>query len=1029
LLTLLTDLPATSSQRRLTKHKYAALWNDATQCESLAHDSSYGRSSERVPLKQLSEYMWEIPQSFKPGMRVAGRIYADKTLIDKMRSDATLEQCANVSTLPGIHRWSLTMPDGHEGYGFPIGGVAAMDYDEGVVSPGGVGYDINCLAGDSLVITDLGYSLPIRQFESTWSKQLIKCFGSQRTLRSTDILRFLKLPCDKRVLRIKTELGHTLTATEDHPFLTPAGMVPLGKLRGEPVAVYSFRGVPYEEPADLTIVRESDIRNLRVPSEKTRLIAELKKRGLIPLRSGSEKLPYLLKIMGFVLGDGTVVFTKSTHIVGFFGQSKDLEDIREDIVKLGYSPSKVYSRPRRSKIVTKYGSKEFGTVEHSFKVVGRSFAALLMAMGIPSGAKARQNFGLPLWLFRLPLWQKRLFLAAFFGAELSSPKTMTNHERTFYAPMVSQNKKTQFAESGLRLMKQLRKLLRDFGVEAYPISVEKEASFGRDGLPSTRLRLQISGTPDNLIRLWSTIGFEYNRTKTFLANMAVAYLRLKLAIVEKRQAIAQAATGLRDRGISTSEIYETLTSDVANRRFIERSLYQDRVGLPRVSQEFPSFSSYVGSATRGLGRSGAVWDRIVRKEEMPFDGYVYDFTVRDSHHDFIANGFVVSNCGVRLLRTNLNEAELKPALPRLLDTLFNSVPSGLGSLGQLRVTQAELDKVITDGVEWAIDRGYGWTEDKKRCEEEGCMESADPAKVSSTAKSRGHKQLGSLGSGNHFLEIEKVDQILDVRVATHLGIERVGQILVLVHTGSRGFGHQVCGDYLRVMERAVDKYHIKLPDRQLACAPTKSPEAEDYLPAMASACNFAWVNRQMITHWTREAFEKTFGKAADALDMHLIYDVCHNVAKIENHVVDPEGHQRKVVVHRKGATRAFPPGHPDIPAEYREIGQPVLIPGSMGTSSWLLVGTAKSMELSFGSTAHGAGRFMSRAAAKRRWGPRDVQKELSDKGIMLRAAEMGTVAEEAPGAYKDVDRVAEVSHQVGIATKVCRFVPLGVTKG
>ena len=309
------------------------------------------------------------------------------------------------------------------------------------------------------------------------------------------------------------------------------------------------------------------------------------------------------------------------------------------------------------------------------------------------------------------------------------------------------------------------------------------------------------------------------------------------------------------------------------------------------------------------------------------------------------------------------------------------------------------------------------------------MESADPAKVSSTAKSRGHKQLGSLGSGNHFLEIERVDQIFDNRVATHLGIERAGQVLVLVHTGSRGFGHQVCGDYLRVMERAVDKYHIKLPDRQLACAPTKSPEAEDYLPAMASACNFAWVNRQMITHWTREAFEKTFGKTADGLDMHLIYDVCHNVAKIENHVVDPEGHRRKVVVHRKGATRAFPPRHPDIPAEYRDIGQPVLIPGSMGSSSWLMVGTAKSMELSFGSTAHGAGRFMSRSAAKRRWGPRDVQRGLSEKGIMLRAAEMGTVAEEAPGAYKDVDRVAEVSHQVGIATKVCRLVPLGVTKG
>ena len=387
------------------------------------------------------------------------------------------------------------------------------------------------------------------------------------------------------------------------------------------------------------------------------------------------------------------------------------------------------------------------------------------------------------------------------------------------------------------------------------------------------------------------------------------------------------------------------------------------------------------------------------------------------------------NCGVRLIRTNLNEGDVRPVLPKLLDTLFNNIPSGLGSLGKIRVTQGDLDKVVDDGVEWAIDHGYGWSEDKNHCEENGCMEAADPSKVSSTAKSRGHRQLGSLGSGNHFLEIERVDQILDERVAKHLGIERVGQILVLVHTGSRGYGHQVCSDYLRVMERAVSKYHISLPDRQLACAPSKSPEAEDYLPAMAAACNFAWVNRQMITHWTREAFEKSFGKTADQLDLHLIYDVCHNVAKIENHVVDQEGHQRKVIVHRKGATRAFPPGHSDIPAEYREIGQPVLIPGSMGTSSWLLVGAAKSMELSFGSTAHGAGRMMSRAAAKRRWGPQEVKKGLADKGIMIRAAEMGTVTEEAPGAYKDVDRVAEVSHQVGIATKVCRLTPIGVTKG
>ena len=386
------------------------------------------------------------------------------------------------------------------------------------------------------------------------------------------------------------------------------------------------------------------------------------------------------------------------------------------------------------------------------------------------------------------------------------------------------------------------------------------------------------------------------------------------------------------------------------------------------------------------------------------------------------------NCGVRLIRTNLTEVDVRPALGRLLDTLFANVPSGLGSRGKVgRLSPADLEKVVSEGVEWAVDHGYGWAEDQKHCEENGCMETANADKVSGVAKQRGAPQLGSLGSGNHFLELEKVDQIFDPTVAEKLGIRKEGQVLVLVHTGSRGFGYQVCSDYLRVMERAMQKYGIKLPDRQLACAPANSNEVEDYIGAMSCAANFAWSNRQMITHWTRESFEKTFGKSADELDMGLIYDVDHNIAKIEEHAVD--GGVKKVYVHRKGATRAFPPGHPAIPPEYREIGQPVLIPGSMGTASWVLVGTPKAMELSFGTTAHGAGRFMSRAAAKRRNPARAVEDQLSKKGIMIRAENFGTVSEEAPEAYKNVDSVAEVSHQLGIATKVARLTPIGVTKG
>lgn len=385
------------------------------------------------------------------------------------------------------------------------------------------------------------------------------------------------------------------------------------------------------------------------------------------------------------------------------------------------------------------------------------------------------------------------------------------------------------------------------------------------------------------------------------------------------------------------------------------------------------------------------------------------------------------NCGVRLIRTNLTEEQVRPSLAKLVDTIFNFIPSGLGSKGQIKLTPMELDKAVTDGLDWAIDKGYAWPEDPRTIEEEGCMEAADPSKISNNARSRGAPQLGSLGSGNHFIEIERANKIFDKLVAQRFGITKEGQILVLIHTGSRGYGHQTCSDYLKVMERAIGKYNIRLPDRELAACPSKSPEAEDYIAAMSAACNFAWVNRQMITHWARQAFEKVFQKQADAMDMKIVYDVCHNVAKVETHNID--GQPAKVIVHRKGATRSFPPEHPDVPAEYRNVGQPVLIPGSMGTSSWVLVGTPRAMELSFGTTAHGAGRFMSRSAAKRKWRGGDLKKTLESRGIVIRAASMEVLAEEAPDAYKDVDRVAEVSHQLGIGTKVVRMTPIGVAKG
>ena len=385
------------------------------------------------------------------------------------------------------------------------------------------------------------------------------------------------------------------------------------------------------------------------------------------------------------------------------------------------------------------------------------------------------------------------------------------------------------------------------------------------------------------------------------------------------------------------------------------------------------------------------------------------------------------NCGVRLLRTNLNEDEVRPKIKELLNSLFNNIPSGLGSEGKIRLSEREIGEVLADGAHWAVKRGFGFPEDLEATEETGRMEGADPGKVSTRAKKRGAPQSGTLGSGNHFLEVQVVREIYDQTSAKAMGINRIGQVLLLIHTGSRGLGHQVCDDYLRIMEEAVRRYDINLPDRQLACAPIESKEGKDYLAAMACAANYAWANRQCITHWTRETFVNVFGKSIAELGMEQIYDVAHNIAKIEEHNVD--GKKLKLCIHRKGATRAFPAGHKDVPQCYIEIGQPVLIPGDMGRCSYIAIGTEKAMAETFGSTCHGAGRAQSRGAAKRGLRGADIASELAAKGITVKAGSMASLAEEAPQAYKDVTQVVEITHQAGISQKVVMAVPIGVIKG
>ncbi len=385
------------------------------------------------------------------------------------------------------------------------------------------------------------------------------------------------------------------------------------------------------------------------------------------------------------------------------------------------------------------------------------------------------------------------------------------------------------------------------------------------------------------------------------------------------------------------------------------------------------------------------------------------------------------NCGVRLLRSNLMLNDVRNILPSLLNTIFKNIPSGLGSKGKLNISYSDLDNVLNDGMNWALDKGYANEEDLKHCEEEGCLMGADAKLISQKAKQRAIKQLGSLGSGNHFLEIQKVDEIYNEKIAKELGIIKKNQITIMIHTGSRALGHQVCTDSLRNIEQAMHKYNVKVPDRELACVPANTPEAKNYLSSMACAANFGFTNRQLITHWIRESFQNTFKKDFDALDLHLIYGVCHNILKIEEHEIN--GKKMRLNVHRKGATRAFPPGHPDLPNDYKSIGQPALIPGTMGSASYLCVGKPRAMDLSFGSTAHGSGRMMSRTKATKKYWGTQIKEDLAKKGILVKSASMKILAEEAPGAYKDIDQVVQVSHNLEIIEKIVRLVPIGVVKG
>ncbi len=842
-------------------------------------------------LKRIDDVVWELPKDYKDCMRVPGRIYLNEILLDELEPEV-LEQIANVACLPGIYKYSIAMPDVHYGYGFPIGGVAAFDQKDGVISPGGVGFDINCLTPDTKILTEDGYFIKIKDLKENINLN-IKIYNKNEGEKSSRILFVSERKENgKVIIKIITKSGRILKGSEDHPILTVEGYKPMKLLKkGELIVVYPYDGVEYIKPSNKIILNKDDI--------NPNFVEYLKNKNLIPFKMDSKYIGTVARLLGYIFGNGKCEDNKLL----IFGDKETLKNIKNDLKKL------------RVDILEK---------DKYIIISSEAFIQFINKLGF-------ENINqIPDWIKEAPKWIKRNFLSGLFGA--------IGEINTFIFIKIPINE----------FLKDIKILLSEF---------EINCKIYKDKL--------IIDMDNDKLEFLRKINFEYNKKKKIFGLLLCEYLKRK------------------HKGNLT---------------------------------EFIKKYGLIG---------GFVLDEIKEIKTIPYNDELYDIGVIKEEHNFIANGIVVHNCGVRVIKTNLTKDEVQPKIKELIKTLFKNVPSGLGSKGILKFSKSVMDEVLEEGVRWAVREGYGWKEDLEFIEENGCMKDADSSYVSDKAKERGRVQLGSLGSGNHFLEVQYIQEIYDREIAEVYGLEK-NQVVVMVHCGSRGLGHQVCTDYLRILEKAYKRYGISIPDRQLACAPFESEEGQSYYKAMCAAANYAWANRQMITHWVRESFEDVFNRYAEDMEMYILYDVAHNIAKKEEHKIDKR--KVKVVVHRKGATRAFY-NHEAIPKLYRDVGQPVILPGDMGTASYIMAGTEKAMMETFGSTAHGAGRKLSRAKALKIWKGKEIKRKLESEGIIVMSDSKAVLAEEAPDAYKSVDLVADTAHKAGISKKVVRMRPLGVIKG
>ena len=902
-------------------------------------------------LEEVAPMVWELPQT--DSMRVPARVLATDSLLDEIKDDRTFEQLQNVASLPGIASPALCMPDGHQGYGVPVGGVAATDAQSGCISPGAVGYDINCLAGETDVSLAFGRYRSLETLKTKFDRE--RAIVTDGEMRVSSPIQLFTESESRTVYELKTVDGDTVRATADHQFLTPDGMTELKELApGETVFTSQFVGLPDEYPEEFIILDETDF-----TENEQRVASFLKTRGLLPLRSTDNAFARLLQLVGFHTGCGS--FDGSQTL--FEASSDEFERICQDIAEIGFTPSRVVERDQLHSEASDGDIQRYREAE--------AFAKVLSKLGAQAGQPTQEGDDPQDYYDRLANWQQAIYLASYFGASMQAPAVAESTENT----QLTVTRKCNFEETTQSFLEHLADSLADIDIKA------SVSDLGSDGGHCQEQRLTIVSEPENLRRFLTTVGYRYNQHKQRQSALMIQSIKRQAQSCSGAWVPSSEAVVVTDGGTQPEE------------------------------------------ATPGDGFTVAT---TVASIESAGNERVYDIGVEHDAHNFLANQFVVSNCGVRMMRTNLQYDDIHGREEELVEALFDDIPTGLGGGGVTQESTATVETILDRGVEWAVEAGWATEADLKHCEDGGRRSDADPTAVSQRAKDRGRNQLGSLGSGNHFLEVQRVREIFDTATARAYNLKE-NQVVILIHCGSRGLGHQTCTDYLDRIKQTHSDLLTTLPDDNLAAAPAGSPVADEYYAAMCACINFAWVNRQLIMHQTRQVFADVFDRPWETMDMELLYDVAHNIAKKELHET-PEG-QRELYVHRKGATRAFPPGHPAVPAAYQDTGQPILIPGSMGAGSYVLSGSTDSLKKTFGSTPHGAGRLMSRTQAKREYHGSDVQHNLRQQNVYVKASSGETVAEEAPGVYKDIDEVVRVADELDIGNLVAQTFPICNIKG